>query len=90
MPVVRMPVVRVRLVNVGMNQWWMHVGVRVWTRALPRNVVYMLMMLVVLMRMDVFLPLVRMKMAVLFADVQPNADGHQQARGNQGHRNHLP
>ena len=79
----QMPMMHVGIVRVRMDEWLMHVFMRVWLAPVPVEVVRMAVVRVVKMRVRMLLTFVLMEVLVLLGDVQPYAHRHQSARGSQ-------
>ena len=83
-PVMHVGIVRVRMDQRHMNVW---VGVRL--APVPSKVVGMPMVFIMRVGVRVLLLLVRVHMPVTLGEVQPDARGHQQPRGNELQRNSI-
>lgn len=71
------PVMNVRKMRMAVRDRQMHVRMRVRFVAVVRKIVRMLMMFVMPMPVRVLEPLVRMRVFMPFANVQPDAERHQ-------------
>lgn len=76
----RMPVMNIRKMRVGMRDACMHVRMRVRLSPIPVEIMFVLVMFIVAMPVGVGQRLVRMRMFMSFAQVQPYADSHQHGR----------
>ena len=79
----------VGIVRVSMDQWRMNVRVRVRLVSIPGKVVGMPMVFIMHVGVRVFQLLVCMQMPMMFSEVQPDACGHQQSRGDELDRNGI-
>lgn len=85
----RVPVMHVGIVRVRVYQRRVNVRMSVWLAPVPSKVVRMPMVFIMRVGVRVLLLLVRVQMPVALGEVQPNARGHQQPRGNELQRNRI-
>ena len=75
-----MPVMQIRIVRMRVPHRLVAMEMRVWFVAIPVEIVFMLVMIVVGVRVFVIKRFVLVFVLVVLADVQPDADAHQRAR----------
>ena len=85
----RVPMMHVGVVRVAMRDRYVAVRMRVRLHAVPREIVFVLMVFVVLVRVSVLERLVRVRVVVTFAHVQPDAERHQREREPEGEHRAL-
>lgn len=75
-----MPVMQIRIVRMRVPHRLVAMGMRVWFVAIPVEIVFMLVMIIVGVRVFVIKRFVLVFVLMVLADVQPDADAHQCAR----------
>lgn len=76
----RMPVMNIREMRVSMRNGRVAVWMGMRLFAVPREIMHVLVMFIVTMPVVVIQRIVRVRMFVAFADMQPHAERHQRGR----------